>query len=35
MMAEFRQLPAASAEIRAMCQDFIRPFAEGGETAAP
>ncbi|MEZ3161340.1 TetR/AcrR family transcriptional regulator [Microbacterium sp. BWT-B31] len=34
MMAEFRQMPAASAEVRAMGQDFIQPFAEGGETAA-
>ena len=34
MMAEFRQIPTASAEVRAMGQEFIRPFAEGGENAA-
>ncbi len=34
MMAEFHQMPTASAEVRAMGQDFIRPFAEGGEAAA-
>ncbi len=34
MMAELLELPAASPEVRAMGQDFIRPFAEGGETAA-
>ncbi|GAA3661281.1 TetR/AcrR family transcriptional regulator [Microbacterium marinilacus] len=34
MMAEFEQLHAASDEVRAMGQHFIRPFAEGGETAA-
>lgn len=34
MMAEFLQMPTASAELEAMGQDFIRPFAEGGETAA-
>ena len=34
MMVEFRQMPAASAEVRAMGQEFIRPFAEGGEAAA-
>ena len=34
MMTEFRQMPTASAEVRAMGQEFIRPFAEGGETAA-
>ncbi len=32
--AELLELPAASPEVRAMGQDFIRPFAEGGETAA-
>ena len=26
--------PTASAEVRAMGQEFIRPFAEGGENAA-
>lgn len=34
MMAEFRQMPTASAEVRAMGQELIRPFAAGGETAA-
>lgn len=34
MMAEFQQMPTASAEVRAMGQAFIRPFAEGGEEAA-
>ncbi|MFT3968717.1 MAG: TetR/AcrR family transcriptional regulator [Micropruina sp.] len=34
MMAEFRQLPTASEDVRAMGRDFLRPFAEGGETAA-
>ena len=34
MMAELRELPTASAGVRAMGQEFIRPFAEGGETAA-
>lgn len=33
MMAEFRQMPTASDEVRTMGQEFIRPFAEGGETA--
>lgn len=33
MMAEFRQMPTASVEVRAMGQGLIRPFAEGGETA--
>ncbi|MGP5254026.1 TetR/AcrR family transcriptional regulator [Brachybacterium alimentarium] len=33
MMTEFRQMPTASEEVRAMGQEFIRPFAEGGETA--
>ncbi|MFT4296159.1 MAG: TetR family transcriptional regulator [Micropruina sp.] len=33
MMAEFRQLPTASDDVRTMGR-FIRPFAEGGETAA-
>lgn len=34
MMTEFRQLPTASDDVRAMGRDFLRPFAEGGETAA-
>ncbi|MGO2746897.1 TetR/AcrR family transcriptional regulator [Microbacterium sp.] len=34
MMAEFHQIPTASAEVRAMGHEFIRPLAEGGETAA-
>jgi AcrR family transcriptional regulator len=34
MMAEFLQLPTASAEVQAMGEHFLRPFAEGGETAA-
>lgn len=34
MMAEFQQMPTASPEVRAMGQDFIRPFADGGQTAA-
>lgn len=33
MMAEFLEMPTASAEVQAMGQQFIRPFAEGGETA--
>lgn len=33
MMAEFRQMPTASDEVRAMGQELIRPFAEGGESA--
>ncbi|MDF2507756.1 MAG: putative TetR family transcriptional regulator [Microbacterium sp.] len=33
MMAEFRDMPA-SAGARAMGEQFIRPFAEGGEAAA-
>ncbi|MGC4152963.1 MAG: TetR/AcrR family transcriptional regulator [Propionicimonas sp.] len=34
MMAEFLQLPTTSAELEAMGHAFIRPFAEGGETAS-
>lgn len=34
MMAEFLEMPSASAEVRAMGQGFIRPFAEGGKVAA-
>lgn len=34
MMAEFAEMPTASDEVRRMGQVFIRPFAEGGETAA-
>ena len=34
MMAEFQQMPTASAAVRAMGQELIRPFAEGGEIAA-
>lgn len=34
MMAEFLQMPTESAELEAMGQAFIRPFAEGGEAAA-
>lgn len=34
MMAELRQMPTASAEVRAMGQELIAPFAEGGELAA-
>lgn len=34
MMAEFREMPTASAEVRALGQEFIRPFAEGGQVAA-
>lgn len=34
MMAEFLQLPTASAEVQAMGEHFLRPFAEGGEPAA-
>lgn len=34
MMAEFLEMPTASAEVRAMGLEFICPFAEGGETAA-
>jgi len=33
MMAEFSQMPTASDEVRALGQEFIRPFAEVGETA--
>jgi AcrR family transcriptional regulator len=33
MMAEFRQMPTASDEVRAFGQELIRPFAEGGATA--
>lgn len=33
MMAEFLEMPTASAEVQAMGQQFIRPFAEGGEAA--
>ncbi len=34
MMTEFRQLPTASDDVRAMGREFLRPFAEGGETAS-
>ncbi len=34
MMAEFQEMPTASAGVRVMGQSLIRPFAEGGETAA-
>lgn len=34
MMAEFQEMPTASAEVRAMGQGLIRPFAEGGDVAA-
>ena len=34
MMTEFAQLPTQSDDVRAMGRDFLRPFAEGGETAA-
>ncbi|WP_211215787.1 TetR/AcrR family transcriptional regulator [Microbacterium indicum] len=34
MMAEFRRMPTASDDVRAMGQDLIRPFAEGGDAAA-
>jgi AcrR family transcriptional regulator len=33
MMAEFHQMPTASEEVRALGQELIRPFAEGGATA--
>ena len=33
MMAEFRDIDTASTDVRAMGEEFIRPFAEGGETA--
>ncbi|MGB4777920.1 TetR/AcrR family transcriptional regulator [Microbacterium sp.] len=33
MMAEFSQLTAAPAHVRAMGEDFIARFAEGGQTA--
>lgn len=33
MMAEFRNIDTSSASVRAMGEEFIRPFAEGGETA--
>ncbi|MDG4765896.1 TetR/AcrR family transcriptional regulator [Solwaraspora sp. WMMD406] len=33
MMAEFEQMPTSSAGVRAMGQEVIRPFAEGGEIA--
>ncbi|MFT3862284.1 TetR/AcrR family transcriptional regulator [Micropruina sp.] len=33
MMTEFAQLPTASDDVRAMGSHFIRPFAEGGDTA--
>lgn len=33
MMAEFRQMPTASAEVREMGQRLMQPFAEGGEAA--
>lgn len=33
MMTEFAQLPTQSEDVRAMGRDFLRPFAEGGETA--
>lgn len=34
MMAEFQKMPTASTEVRSMGEDFIRPFAEGGDTAS-
>ncbi|MFT4167376.1 MAG: TetR family transcriptional regulator [Microlunatus sp.] len=34
MMTEFEQMPTASAAVRAMGRELMRPFAEGGETAA-
>lgn len=34
MMAEFLEMPTASAEVQAMGPEFIRPFAEGGDAAA-
>lgn len=34
IMTEFQEMPTASAEIRAMGQEFIGPLAEGGEIAA-
>lgn len=33
MMAEFREIDTTSEAVRAMGEEFLRPFAEGGETA--
>lgn len=34
LMVEFDEMPTASEEVRALGSEFMRPFAEGGETAA-
>lgn len=34
MMTEFESMPDAAPEVREMGQEFLRPFADGGDTAA-